>query len=166
MRLKELLHLFDSRTVRAISDAHQQRLRIEPDNVARFRNARRRYFTQCRRPLVSKKIAMMFCFGNPICLPRIQRDQSKVRGKRRVVRIYSVEREIRRGPKLHNFGSGALQHSTESVMLLLRDGNIRPMQKSQLLPTRHAVRVIPPSIARRANDYALKSSDHRVPVEV
>ena len=48
--------------------------------------------------------------------------------------VGGVERQFRRGGKVHYFSAGGLQLAAEFLMLRLRHCEVRRMQESQLMP--------------------------------
>ena len=102
---------------------------------------------------------------NAVEFAGMQGDQSVIRRQRGIVSVDRIERKIRGRREMNHLRGGGFELEAKCIMLGLRGGEIRRVQKSQLLPAFCDGRLVPSRCPRRAHQYSLQASHHGMTVE-
>ena len=121
--------------------------------------SRRRYIH------AASEIDMMLCFWNTIRLARMKADQTLIGCQRGVVSVYRIERQIGRSGQMEYFRTRQLKLAAQLIVLRLCGGELRPVEKSQLLPAVSLGSNVPTGSARRTYQHALQRGHHGMAVD-
>ena len=106
--------------VGAVAVADQQRLGVEPENVAGFGGAGRDDLARVWELPKRKQYApLMLAFEDAIRFAGTHDDQAKIGGERGVVSVDGVERKFRRGRKFEDLRAGRREFAAKCLMLRL-----------------------------------------------
>ena len=103
--------------------------------------------------------------GDAIRFAETHEDESEIRGKRGIVDVDGVEREVVPRGEFNDFGTGGLQFADQRDVLRLGLLEVGGVMETKFAPACDPFRLVPSCGLRGAHQHALQGSHHGASVE-